>query len=349
MAKEASEGVGLSHGADRLPAVDVLSYNVELKDDEGFIGDRASKGAFREFIENWRKPLREIDEDPFGDTPASKLTKKKLDALLAKGEPETAGVIHGAIESFAQEFSGVIGQFLKLKHWKNVHRIVVGGGFSGSRVGELAIGRASIILKADKIKTEISIIRNEPDEAALIGAMHLAPTWMFEAHNAILAVDIGGTNIRTGIVRFKLDDPADIANAKVWQYELWRHCDEKLTRDEAVETLVRMLKRLITRTKRANLKLAPFIGIGCPGKIQPDGSIETGSQNLPGNWESSRFNLPNELRAAIPRLGDHETVVVMHNDAVVQGLSEVPFMKDVSPWGIFTIGTGLGNALFENR
>ena len=39
----------------------------------------------------------------------------------------------------------------------------------------------------------------------------------------------------------------------------------------------------------------------------------------------------------------------MHNDAVVQGLSEVPNMKDVSHWGVMTIGTGLGNARFTNR
>jgi hypothetical protein len=349
MAKEATEGVGLAHGASRLPSVDVLSYNVELKDDEGFVGDRASKGAFRQFIETWRKPLRDVGEDPFGDVPSSKLAKKRLDALLVTGEPESAGVIQGAIESFAQEFAAVIARFLKLKQWKDAERFVVGGGFIGSRVGELAIGRASIILKAEKIKTEISIVRNDPDEAALIGAVHLAPAWMFEAHNAILAVDIGGTNIRSGIVRFNLDEPADIAKAKVWKFELWRYCDEKLTRDEAVEGIARMLKRLISRAKRANLKLAPFIGIGCPGKIEADGSIETGGQNLPGNWESARFNLPQQLREAIPRLGEHETVLVMHNDAVVQGLSEAPFMKDASPWGIFTIGTGLGNALFSDR
>jgi hypothetical protein len=35
-----------------------------------------------------------------------------------------------------------------------------------------------------------------------------------------------------------------------------------------------------------------IIGIGCPGMIQPDGSIDRGAQNLPSNWESSRFNLP---------------------------------------------------------
>ena len=39
----------------------------------------------------------------------------------------------------------------------------------------------------------------------------------------------------------------------------------------------------------------------------------------------------------------------MHNDAVVQGLSEVPFMRDVKRWGALTIGTGLGNARFTNR
>jgi hypothetical protein len=39
----------------------------------------------------------------------------------------------------------------------------------------------------------------------------------------------------------------------------------------------------------------------------------------------------------------------MHNDAVVQGLSELPFMQDVKQWAVLTIGTGLGNAHFTNR
>ena len=53
MGKQSSANVAppaLAHGAARLPAVEVADYNVELKDDEGFIGDRASKGAFRKFI-----------------------------------------------------------------------------------------------------------------------------------------------------------------------------------------------------------------------------------------------------------------------------------------------------------
>src|SRR3954468_6240277 len=74
-----------AHGATVLPAVEVDSYNVELKDDEGFLGDRASKGAFREFVENWRKPLRKMGMDPLGDQPTEEINKKKLDTLLKEG------------------------------------------------------------------------------------------------------------------------------------------------------------------------------------------------------------------------------------------------------------------------
>ncbi len=172
---------------------------------------------------------------------------------------------------------------------------------------------------------------------------------MFEGHDAILAVDIGGTNIRAGVVRLNLKRASDLSKADVWKFELWRHGDEKLKREDAVDGLVDMLKRLTARADKQDLRLAPFVGIGCPGKIEPDGSIDRGAQNLPGNWESSSFNLPASLHKAIPTIGDHEITIAMHNDAVVQGLSEVPFMRDVKHWGVFTIGTGLGNARFTNR
>jgi hypothetical protein len=110
-----------------------------------------------------------------------------------------------------------------------------------------------------------------------------------------------------------------------------------------------MLKGLIAEADSEGLKLAPFIGIACPGVINEDGSIAKGAQNLPGNWESSKFNLPASLVEAIPQIGDHDTAVLMHNDGVAQGLSEVPFMQDIERWGVLTIGTGLGNARFTNR
>ena len=337
------------HGAARLPSVEIDSFNIELKDDEGFLGDRASKGAFRKIFDRWRKPLKKSGEDPFGDEPSDKISKKTLDAILIGDDTEASAVVHSAIEEFAQELAYVTRRFLKTKAWAKTERIVVGGGFRDSRLGELAIARTEIILKAENLKVDIVPIRLHPDDAGLIGCLHLAPSWIFEAHDSILAVDIGGTNIRCGVVETRWKKAPDLSKAAVWKSELWRHADDEPTREGAVKRLVKMLKDLITAAEAEGLKLAPFIGIACPGVINEDGSIEKGAQNLPGNWESSKFNLPASLAEAIPQIGAHDAAVLMHNDGVVQGLSEVPFMQDVERWGVLTIGTGLGNARFTNR
>jgi predicted NBD/HSP70 family sugar kinase len=337
------------HGATRLPSVDIDSFNVELKDDDGFLGDRASKGAFRKIFDRWRKPLRKTGKDPFGDVPSEEISKKALDEMMIGDDTEASAVVHSAIEEFAQELAHVTRRFLKTKAWAKTERIVVGGGFRDSRLGELAIARTEIILKAEDFKIEMLPIRFHPDEAALIGALHLAPSWIFEGYDSILAVDIGGTNIRCGIVAMRSKKAADLSKAEVWKSELWRHADDEPTREGAVKRLVKMLNLLIDAADEEGFRLAPFIGIACPGVIKEDGSIEKGAQNLPGNWESSKFNLPASLVEAIPAIGDHDTAVLMHNDGVVQGLSEVPFMQEVERWGVLTIGTGLGNARFTNR
>lgn len=350
MAEEIATTTGIArHGGSRLPSVDVDSFNIELKDDDGFLGDRASKGAFRAIFDKWRKPLRKSGEDPFGDEPSDKINKKTLDAILVGDDLEASAVLHSAIEEFAQELAYVTRRFLKTKAWDKTERIVVGGGFRDSRLGELAIARTEIILKDEDLKVDLVPIRLHPDEAGLIGTLHLAPSWIFEAHDSILAVDIGGTNIRCGVVETRLKKAPDLSKAAVWKSELWRHADDEPTREGAVKRLVKMLKDLIAAAEAEGLKLAPFIGIACPGVINEDGSIEKGAQNLPGNWESSKFNLPASLVEAIPQIGDHDTAVLMHNDGVTQGLSEVPFMQDVERWGVLTIGTGLGNARYTNR
>jgi predicted NBD/HSP70 family sugar kinase len=341
----------LPHAALGLPSVVVDSYNVELRDDDGFIGDRASNRAFRALLEDWRERLREVGNDPLGDLESRSVSKKKLDRLLAEGEIEAAGVVLGAIEEFAQEMATVVRHFLRVKGWKDTERIVVGGGFRESRIGELAIGRTSVLLKAGGIDLSLLPIRHHPDEAGLLGAAHLAPSWIFTGHENLLAIDIGGTNIRAGIVATHLGKARDLSRAEVVRSDLWRHRDESPTpsRDAAVERLVGMLKKLINWADKEGLALAPFIGVGCPGVIDEAGAILRGGQNLPGNWESSRFNLARSLAEALPEIDGHDTMVVIHNDAVVQGLSEVPFMQDVTRWGVLTIGTGLGNARFTNR
>jgi predicted NBD/HSP70 family sugar kinase len=350
MAEDSITTTGIaSHGSPRLPSVEIDSFNVELKDDEGFLGDRASKGAFRDILDDLRKPLQKNGEDPLGKKSTEEIPKSHLDELLVGDDVAAAALVHGAIEEFAQELAYVTSRFLKTKAWADTERSVVGGGFRQSRVGELAIARTDIILKARDFDVDLVPIRFHPDEAGLIGTLHLAPSWIFEGHDSILAVDIGGTNIRCGVVETRWKKTPDLSKATVWKSELWRHADDEPTREGAVKRLVKMLKELIADAEGEGLKLAPFIGISCPGVIDADGSIEKGAQNLPGNWESSKFNLPASLVEAIPQIGDHDTAVLMHNDGVAQGLSEVPFMQDVDHWGVLTIGTGLGNARFTNR
>ena len=119
--------------------MEVDSFNLELKDDDGFLGDRASKGAFREILDTLRKPLKKSGDDPLGKKSAEDITKSDLDAALVGDDIHASALVHGAIEEFAQELAYVTGKFLKTKAWANTERIVVGGGFRQSRVGELAI------------------------------------------------------------------------------------------------------------------------------------------------------------------------------------------------------------------
>jgi predicted NBD/HSP70 family sugar kinase len=338
------------HGSLRLPRVDIVSYNTELKDSSGgFLGDRASKKALAAILDKARKPLIKEGRDPFDERPSTDIGKKELDRALEKGDAETAGLIHGVIEEFAQDFASVVRRLLKDKNWQDVERIAVGGGMRGHRIGELAIGRLSALLKAEKIDVEIVPIDSDPDDAGLLGAVQLAPEWIFGSHNALVAVDIGGTNMRVGLVTFDLKKAPGFANAAVTEREIWCHAEDDVTRDDAVDSLVKMIGDVVKRAEKAQLKLAPFIGIGCPGIVESDGAIDRGTQNLPGNWASSRFNLPQRVVEAIPLIGADDTQVVLHNDAVVQGLSEVVNMTDVKRWGVLTLGTGLGNASFVNR
>lgn len=262
----------LVHGGRVLPAVTVDTYNEELRDEDGFVGDRASRRAFHAILADWRDRLKERGEDPFGDIPMEGISKSRLDKMPNAGDPVSAGLVHTVVGEFAGELATVIRRFLRLDTWKDTQRIVIGGGMIGSRIGELAMGRTGIILAADGIKIELAAIQNDPEEAGLID-----------------------------------------------------------------------------RAKQEKIKLAPFMGIGCPGLIDEQGSILKGGQNLPGNWEGKSFNLAAALSAHLPRIDGHEIFIQIHNDAVVQGLSEVPNMKDVEHWGVMTIGTGLGNARFTNR
>lgn len=333
------------HGAADLPHVHVDSYNLELRDAEGFIGDKASGRAFRKLLDDIRKEAQHTTEAEMA--PASDISKSELDAILTGDDLAAAAIVQGAIEEFAQNLAAVVQRFLRQKPWKGVERIVVGGGLRRSRVGEVAILRAAILLRQADIDVEVWPLSHHPDEAGLLGGLQLlAPDAMCD-HDGFMAVDIGGTNLRCGIVTIRRKDRLG-DTAKVEHLLHWRHRDERPGRDEALDHLGGMMRELAARTEKKKLRLAPVIAVGCPGLIANDGWIKRGAQNLPGNWEGEDSNLTEALYERLPRLDGRSISVALHNDAVVQGLSEVFRMRDVKRWAALTIGTGLGNASYTN-
>lgn len=340
----------LKHGRTMLPLVRLDGYNSMLKIGGEFVGDRANKGVFQDLVEKWRSIFADINDDPFPRLPKNTVVSKAtLDELLLTGNITQKGVLISAIEDFATALAGVVTEYLKQKTWRQTDRIVVGGGFQDCAVGQLAVGRAQAILYGAGTAAHLAVIKNHPDEAGLIGAVYLMEPADLEGYEALLSVDIGGTNARCGIVTFNTGSDGQVCNAAVYKKEVWRHADEKISRNEMVAKIGELLNDLRKVSKKRSMKLAPLIGVGVPGLVSSDGRIEAGTQNLPGDWDADDFHLGQALADQIPKISGIDTRLSIHNDAVVQGLSEIPAMSDCERWGVLTIGTGLGNAHFTNR
>ena len=79
------------HGNADLPSVTVESYNLELRDAEGFVGDRASKGAFLALVEEVREQLKEVDDDPLGETPTEEIGRSGSTSCSPPASPRWPG------------------------------------------------------------------------------------------------------------------------------------------------------------------------------------------------------------------------------------------------------------------
>ncbi|WCM95225.1 ROK family protein [Acidovorax sp. NCPPB 2350] len=342
------------HGEMELASVAIGGYSLELHEGDGYVGDHASRTAFRHMLDAWRTLYADMaGKDPLGGKPTREISKQRIDALYEK-DGAAARAIEAATEDYARQFAHVVQRFLGHGSWRGVERVIVGGGFHQSEVGARALARTSELLSEDlrrgrRKPVELRRLRHHSDEGGLIGWAHLAPPALLQSYDAILAVDIGGTNVRCGIVQTHLHAAPDLSRAEVPRREKWGHADDEPRRDELVEGIAGILEDLVAHAEKRRLSLAPFVGVACPGLVCEDGSLAGGTQNLPGNWESIRFHLPRDLCERLPAIGGGRTQVCLHNDAVVQGLSELPFTQDVRRWAVLTVGTGLGNASFTNR
>ena len=65
------------HAARTLTAVTVDSYNEELREANGFVGDRASGKAFRKIIDECRARLVEHGDDPLGEKADARKSRRR--------------------------------------------------------------------------------------------------------------------------------------------------------------------------------------------------------------------------------------------------------------------------------
>jgi len=335
-----------AHGARLLRGLRLDAYSLEQLDEAG---DRASHRAFDARVAAWRRKARRGGPDPFGSVRGRRPDRESLDAALVAGTPDAAGIVQGAIEDYATVLAEVVREFLQLPEWQETQRVVVGGGLRSARIGEVAIGRAAVLLRAEGVPVRLTPIRHHPDEAGLIGAAKLVPPEILADSDAVLTADLGGSFFRAGIVLPRLGVAPELMAAGVWRHRHWRHAGQKVGRAEALDRLADMLGDLAGEAARAGIRLAPMVAVGLPGVLDAEGRLLRGAENLPGDWHEEGFRLAEALARLLPLEGGGHPTVVLHNDAVVQGLSEAAFLRDVARWGVLTVGTGLGNARFTNR
>lgn len=337
-----------THGGLRLRGVRVDTYNLTVRDESGeaFVGDQASETGFFEILDRLRRRER-TGKDALGPEHGPKTDKSALERALHGGDVDSAHLVHLAVEEYAQCMAALVRFYLAQPGWEGVARIVMGGGFPDKSFGGLAMRRTQRLLKNQRVPVELQVLTQDPDEGALIGWVHALPAAMLRGHDAFLAVDIGGTHVRCGIVEHAMRRAADGSRAKVSERMQWRHGDDEPTREELVRRIAAMLNALAAQARTLDMRLAPVVGIACPGQVDEAGGLPQGTQNLPGEWEPP-FNLPRELGAMLDPIAGDAPAVLMHNDAVVQGLGDAHRMKDVERWAVLTIGTGLGNAAYTN-
>lgn len=337
-----------THGGRRLSKLTIESYNLTTRDAdaERFIGDRASETAFFEILDRIRRRER-TGRDPFGPAHGPKTDKTCVEHVMLGGDPDAAHLVHLAVEEYAMRLTELVQFYLAQPGWEGVERIVIGGGFHEKAFGALAIRRTERLLKSRRVPVQLLVLEHDADEGGLLGWVHAVSAETTRAFDAFLAVDIGGTHVRCGIVEHGLRRARDGSRACVVDRMQWRHGDDNPAREELVLRIAAMLNGLAAQARTLGIALAPLVGVACPGEVLPDGSMAHGTQNLPGDWDAP-FNLPQVLGKQLDRINGAAPTVLMHNDAVIQGLSERSRMHDVERWAVLTIGTGLGNASYRN-
>ena len=168
-----------THGASVLPSVQVDSYNLEVEDEDGFIGDKASRGAFWDLLEKWRSAVTR---------PGRRPARRQADRRNQQEEARCAACegVSGSGRGGAERGRGV-----RAAAGQGHSPVSQGEGVAGDvvhRGGRRLPGKPSrgarhgpereSFSKPKASPIDIELIRHDPDEAGFIGAAHLLPAWM---------------------------------------------------------------------------------------------------------------------------------------------------------------------------
>ncbi|MDP2942070.1 MAG: ROK family protein [Candidatus Omnitrophota bacterium] len=143
-----------------------------------------------------------------------------------------------------------------------------------------------------------------------------------------LGIDIGGTNIRLGIV--------DGKGKVLIRYRIPTLKEQG--KDKVITRLLRAIEFIIKKSARP----VKGIGIGCPGPLDGKRGIVLSPPNLP-DWKGVPLKKIVEKRFRLP--------VILENDANLIGLGENwrGAGKNASSMVLLTLGTGIGSALILDK
>ncbi|MCY9580967.1 ROK family protein [Paenibacillus alvei] len=147
--------------------------------------------------------------------------------------------------------------------------------------------------------------------------------------SVVIAIDIGGTNIKSGIVN---------RQGKVL-HSRTLHTEAALGRDELLNKLLRLIA-LYREDAEENQWMIEGIGVGSAGYIHHDGHVAYATDNLPGwsgtpvqSWLSEATRLP--------------VRVVNDVHAIALGESWKGAGRDLKQFVCVALGTGIGGAIIE--
>lgn len=146
-----------------------------------------------------------------------------------------------------------------------------------------------------------------------------------------LGIDIGGTNLKFGILNKKFELVSDFS------YKMSDAVDLDGIKAILIDSILRIA---------SNYELSS-IGIGAPGIIDNNGLIVV-SPNIPAFNE---FNLLEFLRSTIPGRIGKELPIKLENDANIAAIAEMTLGSgsNYSNFVYITLGTGVGGAIILNR